>query len=426
MATIQQQIQAFTCGKETEYTFPAGLGVEERKLVKASAEKLGLSSRSFGMGKDRQIHIFKPASWSAPAMEPSVNSETDSGSTVDSESERQDPTISIKNTFVHIVMDNADPRIIQSMPAGTFAANIEAEKMQEEAANAKTRSQKRRPLALSQISPRTECDEPESETVASAMFPSTPNAENFLNTGEFHNGMTEQGARHADAVPVVQWIPPAAAAPESVTILPPVRFTAHSASAPLPIAPAPLLSPVMSESSPVIRAVPPTPQGPAQGWTQELPQAVPQGAPQGQPHGNLHSPAQALPQGQPIQSQGSAYLVPGTPVVLQGLANQPDFNGLHGVVNTFDAECGRYNVMIEIGPNAHRRLVKVKSQNLQPAQSLAQVPPASAGQPPCCHLAQQPAQVAPGAAGQPPCCHPAQQPVAGHSSKASLVLSHMV
>jgi len=384
MSTIQQQIEAFTCGQESQYTFAAGLSVEERKLVKVTAEKLGLSSRSFGMGRDRQIHIFKPASWIAPAVETSVNSETDTGSTVDSESERQDPTISIKNTFVHFVTDNADPRIIQSMPAGTFAANIEAEKNQE-AANAENRSQKRRPLALSQISPRTEDDEPEVETVASLTFPSTPNAENFINLGTFHNGMTEQGAAQTDAVPVVQWIPPAAPAPESVTVLPPVRFTA-------PRAPAPLLSPVMSESSPVVRAVPPAPQGP------------PQGLPQGPPQGALHSPAQGLPQGQPMQPQQSAYLVPGTPVVLQGLANQPDFNGLHGVVNAFDADCGRYNVMIEIGPNAQRRLVKVKSQNLQPAQSLA--------------------PVASNSAGQPPGCHSVQQSLA--MSKASLVLSHMV
>merc|ERR1712124_153875 len=69
------------------------------------------------------------------------------------------------------------------------------------------------------------------------------------------------------------------------------------------------------------------------------------------------------------QAQGSppAYFMPGMHVVLQGLASQPDFNGLRGVVSAFDAECGRYNVMIEIGPNALKRLVKVKCQNLIPA-----------------------------------------------------------
>merc|ERR1719428_2239502 len=54
------------------------------------------------------------------------------GSTADSESETtQDPTVSIKNSFVHFEGDseeNGDPRIIQSMPNGKFAENIEAEK----------------------------------------------------------------------------------------------------------------------------------------------------------------------------------------------------------------------------------------------------------------------------------------------------------
>merc|ERR1712118_577399 len=43
----------------------------------------------------------------------------------------------------------------------------------------------------------------------------------------------------------------------------------------------------------------------------------------------------------------AAYFKPGTPVVLQGLASQSDFNGLRGVVSAFDADCGRYNVMID-------------------------------------------------------------------------------
>jgi hypothetical protein len=335
----------------------------------------------------------------APAVELSANSETETGSTVDSESEHQDPTISIKNTFVHIEMDNADPRIIQSMPAGTFAANIEAEK--KESAIAETCNQKRRPSALSQISPSSEYDEAESEIVASLMFPSTPNGENFSNLGMFHDNMTDQGARQADAVPVVQWIPPTAPATESVTILPPACFTAPSAPVP-----------VLNESSPSIQAMHAMPEGQGQSWGQEVPHALPNrvshGPPQGQPQGPVqgpsHGPSHGLP---PTQPQGPSYLVPGTPVVLQGLANQPDFNGLQGIVSAFDAECGRYNVMIEIGPNAHRRLVKVKSQNLQPAQSFAQVPHGSPGQLPCCHPGQ-------------------QQVVAGRAAKASLVLSHMV
>merc|ERR1712196_57897 len=64
------------------------------------------------------------------------------------------------------------------------------------------------------------------------------------------------------------------------------------------------------------------------------------------------------------QASSPAYFAPGASVVLQGLANQPDFNGLCGIVSAFDAVCGRYNVLIEIGPNARKQMVKVKSSNL--------------------------------------------------------------
>jgi len=388
MLAIQQQIEAFTSGTEAEYTFPAGLSVEERKLVKVTAEKLGLSSRSFGMGIERQIHIFKPVL--TPGLEPSTNSETDTGSTVDSDSERQDPAISIKNTFVHFEMDNADPRIIQSMPAGAFTANIEVEKAEE---STSAQRQKRRPSALSEILSFSEADETLSERVSAMVFPSTPNADNF---DMYHNVMADKGAGQADAVPVavgvgvgvVQWIVPSAATTNSVTVLPPARLA--------------------SPASPAVRAAPALLQGPPQGPPQVPPQGLPHG-PQGPLQGPPQEPPKVLPNGHQMQAQGSppAYFMPGMHVVLQGLASQPDFNGLRGVVSAFDAECGRYNVMIEIGPNALKRLVKVKCQNLVPAQPMAQ--------PHCCPT------------GQPPCCPHVQQPVVmGRPAKPSLVLDQMV
>merc|ERR1712196_386313 len=114
------------------------------------------------------------------------------------------------------------------------------------------------------------------------------------------------------------------------------------------------------------------------------------------------APAQPLAQRPPP----ARYFVPGTPVVLQGLANQSNFNGLSGVVSNFDADTGRYNVMIESGPNASKRLVKVKSQNLILSQ------PPLVPQPPV---------------PQPPYCIPVQ-PSAGVSrpAKAALVLDQMI
>jgi len=506
MSSVLQQIEAFTSGTASEFAFPADLSVEERKLVKIEAEKLGLSSQSFGMGSERRIHIFKPASsrtiapepvkysvkntfieppdaWT-PAMEQALvapahqsmpvgalqihiaeekisaasllkvtsprDSEADTDSPKDSErpllqdsdSESQDaPPISIKNSFVHFEDDSkehVDPRIIQSMPAGTFGEKIEEERVLAASAG----HQKRRPSALS------DDIEAETERSSSMLFPSTPNADNQMSFDTVPR----------EAVPVVHCIPASTTALGqcSVTVLPPAMWTA----------PAPAPSPARAPSS---AQGPPPPQGPPEGmpqgsalpmpnadnqmnfdtghreavpvahcipvsttalgdcsmtvlppamWTAPAPALAPapapaiapspalapssaqgppavplQGSPEGTPHGSaLPMPPQAAPP--------PPCFVPGTPVVLQGLSNQSNFNGLPGVVSSFDADCGRYNVMIEIGPNGPQRLVKVKFQNL---------------------ILRQPS------VPQPPCCSPVH-PAGGmaHPAKAALVLDRMV
>jgi hypothetical protein len=419
---IEEKFEAFMSGTVSEYVFPAGLSVEERKAVKITAEKLGLSSRSYGMGSERQIHIFKPISSMTPSLETikysvkntfvdgpldvtepeqasagpahqsmpagslqehlaaeessagtspvkentsSRNSEVDTGSTVDSDSEALVVPIPTKNSFVHFEDDskeNADPRIVQSMPAGTFLQNIQAEK----AAFSTGVQKESSPLSL--IILFCEDDEMHSEKACAEVFPSTPNAENFPSFDAQHTSATD--ARHGDTIPVVQWVPPTAsqttALESSIVVLPPAVWAP-------PAGPAQIL--LEKENS---RAASPAPQAPP-------PQGLPQGTVPPQP-----------PNGPPPMG-----LMPGTPVVLQGLASQPDFNGLSGLVSGFDADCGRYNIMIRVGPNALRRVVKVKSQNLLLAQ------PLMAPQPPSCTCIQPPA-------------------VVSRPAKASLVLDQMV
>merc|ERR1711907_810138 len=60
-------------------------------------------------------------------------------------------------------------------------------------------------------------------------------------------------------------------------------------------------------------------------------------------------------------------LAPGTPVVVVGLVNQPAFNGLHGAVSAFDEQCGRYNIMLDVGVGS-QRMVNLKAENLVIAQ----------------------------------------------------------
>jgi hypothetical protein len=60
-------------------------------------------------------------------------------------------------------------------------------------------------------------------------------------------------------------------------------------------------------------------------------------------------------------------LIPGTEVVIQGLLKLPDFNGLTGVVQSMDAESGRYDVLLENpAGNCGWRWVKVKGENCRP------------------------------------------------------------
>merc|ERR1719443_2415743 len=77
---------------------------------------------------------------------------------------------------------------------------------------------------------------------------------------------------------------------------------------------------------------------------------------------------QAAPVGLPC-------LTPGTPVAVCGLVNQPAFNGLHGAVSAFDEQCGRYNIMLDMGAGS-QRLVKLKAENLAVSQPpLMTMPP---------------------------------------------------
>merc|ERR1719321_1284395 len=65
----------------------------------------------------------------------------------------------------------------------------------------------------------------------------------------------------------------------------------------------------------------------------------------------------------------------GTTVVVCGLVNQPAFNGLHGAVSAFDEQCGRYNIMLDMGAG-NQKLVKLKVENLVVSQPpLMTMPP---------------------------------------------------
>jgi len=74
-------------------------------------------------------------------------------------------------------------------------------------------------------------------------------------------------------------------------------------------------------------------------------------------------------------SAGQCQFGPGTLVVVEGLVKLPAFNGLSGVIQSLDAETGRYSVLLASPtlPNG-QQLAKVKGQNLRPYMLLPPPP----------------------------------------------------
>jgi len=183
-------------------------------------------------------------------------------------------------------------------------------------------------------------EDTERVALSALLFPATPNGEGL------RTAFDEMPA--SENVPVVQWVSPATATVDApITVLPPAFWDPSPAQ-------------ILIDS-------PIAPKEPGQQQNQEQPQDA----------GPLQGPtAQLSPQASPL-------LLPGTLVVLSGLANQPKCNGLRGWVSDFDAVHGRYNIIVEIGPNLQRSMVKVKPDNLLIAQSCLPAPL------PYCPLAQQ-------------------------------------
>jgi len=381
---------------------------------------LGLSSQSFGMGTDRRIHIFMDMASSMTTLEPvkysvkntfvdghmdsadsqkdllgpntksmpvgtfqeqlatqdgpgSLQSDTDSTA----ESESQSPTLefSIKNTFVHFeetdVKEYEDPRIIQSMPNGKFTECIKSDMVA--AAAAAAGSAKRRPGPLSNY------EDVETEVCSGMLFPATPNAEmTFDSTPERFpeypipmNARTDAQACMTTALQPAMLsstaLPPTMATQPSTTVLQPAMFVRESSTTVLP--------PAMMGQEACTIALPPA------VWSLPAPMQANGGfpaVPLPPPTLSECSPPTTVPA--PMPPQGSPpCLAPGMPVVLCGLASQPAFNGLRGKISSFDAECGRYNIALEVVSNKPQ-MVKVKHQNLLLAQP----------QPICCPHALQP------------------------------------
>lgn len=107
----------------TSVELPPTLDAEQRKRAKKIIEQHpNLKCESYGLGQDRQMHVFK---------RPSGEYQTRNYVGGDSISECSPQSVSVKNTFIDdwIQPDGmpADGRIVQSMPHNMFAQRLSAE-----------------------------------------------------------------------------------------------------------------------------------------------------------------------------------------------------------------------------------------------------------------------------------------------------------
>merc|ERR1719265_1008683 len=160
--------------------------------------------------------------------------------------------------------------------------------------------------AAAEAGSKVSSENPEESQGNQMMFPSTPNAESRYNKD------------FPDGTPTVQWTPPQ---DPTISVLAPAVWN--------PGAPFNPMAPIVESSPTVGVSMPPVPMPPA-----------------GPP---------------PLMAVGTA-------VVVCGLINQPAFNGLHGTVSAFDEQCGRYNIMLDMGVGS-QRMVKLKAENLVIAQA---------------------------------------------------------
>jgi len=111
-AVIAQFLATSDCAS---LELPCSLTAEERKYVKSVAERhSGIKCESFGMGKDRKLHLFKCNLGGTSVGYQSTPSR-----------------VSIKNTFIDDWVDSegtpVDSRAVQSMPHNMFGRCLSAE-----------------------------------------------------------------------------------------------------------------------------------------------------------------------------------------------------------------------------------------------------------------------------------------------------------
>mmetsp|Transcript_68959 Transcript_68959/g.173686 ORF Transcript_68959/g.173686 Transcript_68959/m.173686 type:complete len:404 (+) Transcript_68959:136-1347(+) len=326
---------------------PADLSAAQRREAKQIADRLGgLKCESYGFGAERQLHLFKKSTLAdGPAAD----------------------AVRIKNTFIDDWLaaegSGAEPPMHRSLPPGLFGASA-AGKVDLFG------------TSVAEMSPIVEAS------------PQSTSAGDASTTKHRSGGSGGVGGRldfgFAAELPELPEVPGALKYSVKDTFI-------HIDCEPL------------AEQ----RAVQSMPDGSFQRHLQaELAamhhQQQQQQQPQGFPEPAAPLPTAAMPFAAPVPAPPCTAMEPlpatpalsdaivvGSEVVIEGLMKLPAFNGRSGIVTAFDADNGRYTVVLDAPADGHRN-AKVKRDNLR-----HRLPAAPVSSPTACAPPPPPPQFAP-------------------------------
>lgn len=301
---IEAVIAEFLRDERPSLELPRSLTAEQRKQAKRLAEQHPeLKCESYGYGEDRCLHLFKKNN---PEGSPGC-------------------AVRVKNTFIDDFEDGEgrDAVVFRSMPP-SFPENLLERTLQrcQQGAGGEALCQ---PPAADSPAPNSVDRRSNSPSSAGPELPPMPEGFQIRNT-----------FIHIESVPEVERI---------VQSMPDGMF--HRC-----------LAEELSAQNPAASSRPPAAAPTAEASAAPVPAAPATAAPA--------AAAYAAPPTAPAPDV-EHFLTPGTEVIIQGLLKLPDFNGLTGVVQSMDAESGRYDVLLENpAGNCGWRWVKVKGENCRP------------------------------------------------------------
>mmetsp|Transcript_65919 Transcript_65919/g.157630 ORF Transcript_65919/g.157630 Transcript_65919/m.157630 type:complete len:419 (+) Transcript_65919:100-1356(+) len=339
---LEATINRFLADENTlSLELPRTLTAEQRKQTRRLADQHpGVKCESFGFGAERQLHLFKKGA-PPPGQAASTVAGQDNGG----------GTVRVKNTFIDDWVageegGEKEPVQFRSMPVSLLQRTLQRCLVEGGDKIDLPTTMEELQASESVSSPRSDAANPaDIDLAAHAALPPLPDGLKVRNT-----------FIHIETMPVVNRI--VQSMPDGMfqqcleaelSAQSAAEASVSSTTAPAPPTQAPSKAPPQLLATTVI-AEPPT--------------AAPLTTPKVGPDPSIQPPPPSRPAPDPAAQSA---LAPGAEVEITRLLKLPDFNGLTGVIQSYDAESGRYDVLLNSATGtAGWRWVKVKVENLIP------------------------------------------------------------